>query len=407
MDRSTTETTSLFYREPGEPMRGISLGRMFGVQIHLDWSLLIIFALILFNLGAGVFPRWHPEWSGVVTWVVALSATVLFFASLLAHELSHAIVARRYGIPVNRITLFLFGGLAHLEAEPPSPKSEFWMAIVGPITSVVIGLLATLAGSWLAHRNVPAELLADPEATVRSIGPLATLLLWLGPINILIGIFNVIPGFPLDGGRVLRAIFWGTTGDLVKATRWAARGGQLVAWTLMALGVMSIFTGGLVQGLWLLLIGWFLNNAARLSYRQLVVRRALEQVPVSRVMRTKIDRVGPDITVEELVRDHFMAHDQHALPVERDGHLVGLVCFDDVRKAPHDRWSEVTVSAIMTPASELATLPPDAPADAALEVLARRSVDQIPVLERDHVLGLVQRHDLVRWIALQGGEGAR
>lgn len=381
---------------------GFKVGRIFGVDVHIDWSLIIIFALILFNLGAAVFPQWHPDWGLGLVWGVAFGAAVLFFASVLAHELSHAVVARAQGIPVRRITLFIFGGMAHMEGEPTSPKAEFWMAVVGPITSIVIGLVATFGG-W-AIAGVSAEALeANPESALAGLRPAATLLLWLGPINLILGIFNLVPGFPLDGGRVLRSILWWITDDMVKATRWASGAGRGFAWILMGFGVVSFFTGDLVGGLWLLLIGWFLNNAARMSYQQLLVHRALEGVPVARVMSTRVESVAPDLSVESLVRDRFMTSDQQGFPVVTDEEgCVGLVSFVDVRRVPQDRWAHTPVSAIMTPLQELSALRPEADAEHALDELARQDVEQLPVLDQGRVLGLVRRSDLMKWLALQG-----
>ena len=379
---------------------------MAGVDLHVDWSLLIIFALIVFNLGAGVFPAWHPAWSPALVWSMAVGAAILFFVSVLAHEMSHALVARRFGIPVRRITLFIFGGLAHMEEEPPTPKAEFWMSFVGPVTSIVIGLAATFGG-W-AVADVSAEAMeADPAAAVATLGPVATLLLWLGPINLLLGVFNLVPGFPLDGGRVLRSLLWWSTGDLVRATRAASRVGQVFAWFLMAVGVMSLFTGNLIGGFWLLLIGWFLNNAARMSYEQLVVRRALEGVSVARLMTTQVRSVSPELTVEALVRDHFMTTEQQAFPVVAAEGLVGLVCLEDVRGVPQDRWRHTAVGQIMTPRERLSTVEPESDAEHALEELARHDVDQLPVVDHGRLLGLVRRRDLVRWLALQGPQTPR
>ncbi len=383
---------------------GINLMKLFGVQVRLDWSLLIIFALVVFNFGAGVLPKWHPDWGPLGTWSLAVTAAVVFFASLLAHEMSHALVARRVGIQVKRITLFLFGGMAHMESQPPTPRSEFLMAVVGPLMSIALGVLGTLWGVALA--GVGLNDLTDSAsllAVLRASGPAATLLLWLGPINLALGVFNLVPGFPLDGGRVLRAILWGVTGDLTRATRWATGAGQAVAWGLMGLGVMNFFGGSLGQGLWLVLIGWFLNNAARSSYQQLLIKQSLEEVRVTSVMNTRLDRVLPGLSIEELVREHLMPSDQRAFPVEEAGTLVGLVTFDDLRRVPQADWIRTPVSAVMTPARMLTTLPPDALADQALDALAKREVEQIPVLEGEHLLGLVRRQDLVRWLSLHQG----
>lgn len=392
-----------------KPTRGFSIGRIFGVDVRLDGSLLVIFALVTFNLGAGALPKWHPEWSPWLTWTLALGAAVLFFVSLLTHEMAHALVARTQGVPVHRVTLFLFGGLAHLEAEPPSPKAEFLIAVVGPLTSLVIGALATAAGVWIAGPELANAAASGPSAVLdamANVSALGTVLLWLGPVNLFLGVFNLVPGFPLDGGRVLRAALWGATNDLTKATRWASYAGQGVAWVLMGTGVMNLLGGQFANGLWLVLIGWFLNNAARASYQQLLLHQALEDVPVSRLMRTHVDTVGPDISMDELVRDHVMTSDQHAFPVETGGVVQGLVSFGDLRKVPQADWARTSVGAVMTPLAELATLAPDADAEQALEELAQHDVEQVPVLDGNaHLLGVVRRQDLMRWLALQRPHG--
>ncbi len=383
---------------------GINIGSVLGVGIRIDWSLLIIFALIVFELGAAVFPTWHPDWTMARTWTMALATAVLFFASVLVHELSHSLVARAQGIPVRRITLFLFGGLTQLEAEPSSPKSEFWMAIVGPIVSVVIGLAATFSGAALVGAPLREAVdLADPaavEAAFAGAGPLATLLLWLGPINLLLGLFNIIPGFPLDGGRVLRSIIWAATKDLRKATHWASRVGQLFAWTLMAIGVVDFFAGVWASGLWLLLIGWFLNNAARMSYQQLLIRQALEEVPIRQIMRSSFTTVGPKLSVEDFVRDYALTSEQQVFPVEVDDRLLGTVGVGQIRNVDKDLWSTTTVEQIMIPEAELPALPPDAGAERALTELGRADVDQLVILDGSKLLGLVRREDLVRWLSL-------
>jgi Zn-dependent protease/CBS domain-containing protein len=389
-------------RKPG----GFSLGRIAGVELVADWSLLIIFALILINLGAGVFPAWHPDWSAGLVWIVALLAAVLFFVSIALHELAHAVVARRHGIPVRRITLFVFGGMAHMEREPPSPRAELLMAAIGPIVSLIIGLASIAVGSALASDAV-ARYGDDPVLMARALGPISTLLLWLGPLNVLLGVFNLVPGFPLDGGRVLRAILWWRTGNLERATRWASGVGRVFAWTLMALGVSMLFGlwvpffgTGPIQGLWFLLIGWFLNNAARASYQQLLVRSAFEDVTVADVMRRQAQVVAPDLTLEQLVRDYFMQSDQQAFPVvDGDGQLLGLVEIEHVRAVPPAQWSQVTLGEIMTPADRVDAITPEQDAIQALHRLADH--EQIPVIVHGRVAGVLRRQDLMRWLALR------
>ncbi len=388
-------------REPrrGPRLGGIPLGRMFGIRLIADWSLLIIFVLVMVSLGAGVFPDWHPDWGPALVWGMAFAASVLFFLSILLHELSHALVGRAFGIPVRRITLFIFGGMAHLESEPPSPWSELLMAAAGPLTSIAIGIAAT-AGA-VALMPMPLEAIEDPVLALGYVSPLATLLFWLGPVNLLLGVFNLVPGFPLDGGRVLRAIFWGATKDLEKATRWASWGGQAVAWLLIGFGVVSLLGGGFGQGIWLMLIGWFLLNAAKASYEQTVMQEALRGTRVDDVMRRAVATVPPELPLSVLVSEYVMATDQQCFPVVRGEHLEGLVCLSDVRKARRTEWDVTRVADVMTPAGALSTLSAEAPAADALKTLGEREVDQVPVVERDgSLLGLVRRQDILRWLSL-------
>jgi Zn-dependent protease/CBS domain-containing protein len=386
---------------------GIRLGSIAGIQIQMDWSLLVIFFLIAFSLGAGLFPAWHPSWTPAVSWLTALAAAVLFFASVLVHELSHALVGRRFGVDIRRITLFIFGGMAHVEREPGAWRAELWMAIVGPITSLALGFLfLTLGRALIGHVDIDPD---EPQRAFSKFGPVATLLFWLGPVNILLGVFNLVPGFPLDGGRVLRAILWGLTGDLRRATRLASSVGQGFAWLLivtgfaMILGVrVPIFGTGLIGGLWLAFIGWFLNNAALMSYQQLLVREALEHVPVSRLMRKQFDTVAPGLAVSTLVEEHIMGTEQRAFPVLAQNRLVGMVCLQDVRKVPRERWPERRVEDIMTPADRVAAVKPEDDAAEAMVVLTRRGVNQLPVVERGRVVGLLRREDILRWLSLYG-----
>jgi len=287
--------------------------------------------------------------------------------------------------------------------------------VIASFASSIGATFAFLTSRYLLHDSVQkrfGDRLKPINEGVKKDGAFYLFTLRLVPIfpffliNLLLGLFNIVPGFPLDGGRVLRSILWAITRDLTRATRWASGAGQLFAWILMGIGVMNVFAGGLVQGLWLVLIGWFLNNAARMSYQQLLVREALKNVPVARVMQTGLERIPPDLSIERFVREHLMASDQHAFPVELRGQMLGLVTFDDVRKVPHPRWGDTTVEQVMTPAAQLSMLPPDAAAERALDELTRRDADEIPVLEGTQLLGLVRRRDLMKWLALQSGGSA-
>jgi len=386
----------------------LRLGRVAGIEIFVDWSLLIIFSLITLSLGAGLFPAWHPDWGSALIWTTAITAALLFFGSVLLHELSHAVVGRAHGIPIPRITLFMFGGMAHMEKEPPSWRAELYMAAVGPITSFVLGFVFLGLAKLVVG---PIEIDPDnPQQSFGELGPTVSLLMWLGPINIILGLFNLVPGFPLDGGRILRAALWGATGDLLTATRRASIVGQGFAWVLMASGFLMIlglrvpiFGSGFINGLWIALIGWFLNNAAVMSYRQLLVHQWLEHVPVMRLMHTRFVRVEPQLSLQDLVDDYLMPSGQRAFPVEERGRFVGMICLSDLPKSPRSEWHATTVRDIMTPASKLVTLSPDQDATEALDLFGRRNVNQLPVVKDDKLLGLIRREDILTWLSLHAG----
>jgi len=385
-------------------MRGFRIGRLFGIDLRADWSWMFIFLLLTWNLVA-VFSFWHPEWTALGAFAVAACASLVFFGCVLLHELAHSIVAKRYGIPVRGITLFLFGGVSNIEREPPSPKVEFLMAIVGPITSLLIGVAAILVTSLALARSM-----TDTTSTIDAfaeLGPVTTLLAWLGPINITIGLFNLIPGYPLDGGRVLRSILWAATGDLRRATQWASAVGQAVGWLFIALGVamafgayVPFFGTGLVGGLWLAFIGWFLYTAAAQAQSRLALDDALAGMSVLQMMQRSAPVASPDMTVATLVHRHLLSGDDRALPVVQDGELVGVVSVADVQKVPPDRWDVTPVGSIMEDAAAIPVARPDEPLAEAFEKLVKKDIDQMPVVQDGHLVGMLRRRDITRWLEL-------
>jgi Zn-dependent protease len=382
---------------------GIRVGRIFGIDIRLDWSWLLILLLVVWNLSA-TFSSVHSNWGAGLVWGTAIVAALLFFGSVLAHEIAHSLVAKARGIPVQSITLFLFGGVSNIQREPKSPGGEFVMAILGPITSLVLGgvlLLVAVVGSGMQFTP------SDTTQVLQQMGPLLTMVVWLGSINVILGVFNLIPGFPLDGGRVLRSILWAATNNLQRATRWAAWVGQGIAWLMILAGVAMIFGvqipffgTGFVSGLWLAFIGWFLNSASAQSYQQLVIHDVLEGVPVSRMMRVNPPVCSSSCTVSRLVHDHIMGTDDQAFPILEGDRLAGLVTLEDVRKVAHDAWDSTIVKDIMTPADKLIAVSPDEDAGQALEKLSSNDVRQLPVLSNGELVGLLRRRDIIKWLQL-------
>jgi Zn-dependent protease/predicted transcriptional regulator len=363
----------------------VRLGRVAGIPLGLHYSWFIIAALITFSL-AGHFTATQPSWQPPLTWGVAAFTALLFFVTLLAHEFSHAIVARARGIPVRSITLFALGGLAQLEREANSARTEFLVAIVGPITSFVIGFACMAAARYVGF--------AVEEGGGG--GVLGAVLGWLGSINVLLAVFNLIPGYPLDGGRVLRAVLWAVYDDGARATRGAARTGQVVAGLFIAFGLVQFFLGAGLGGLWLAFIGWFLLSAAQATYAQVTITERLRDVRVADLMSNDCVSVEADTPVQEVVDDIVLRRGRRCIMVSTDGHLLGLLTPNEMRQVDRERWHDVTVSEIMRPLDQLRTVTPNTSATEAFEMMAREDLNQLPVVDRGHLEGFVSRGHILR-----------
>lgn len=384
---------------------GIKVARIFGIDIRIDWSWLLIFVLVTWSVSATA-NSYHPEWGSALDWGLAVIASLAFFGSVLTHELAHSLVARGYGVPVRNITLFLFGGVSNIQREPSSPMAEFLITIVGPLTSVILGVgfgvLALLTSGPISLNRF------NPNIYIQQLGPLPLVFLWLGSINLILAVFNLVPGFPLDGGRVLRSVLWAISGNLRKATRWATIVGQVIAWAMIFAGIAMVFGvyipilgTGLVNGIWLAFIGWFLNNAATQSYQDVVMRALLEDVQVHSIMQSDPKTVVPDTSIGILVHDYLIHTDERAFPVVQDGSLIGLVTIEDVRKVPKEEWEMKTVRQIMTPASKLEIASLDENVAEALQMLQKDDLRQLPVISDGKLVGLLRRRDIVRWLQLR------
>lgn len=391
---------------------GLRIGRLFGIDLTVDFTWGLIFLLMSWNLTA-VFQTWHPTWSLGVCVLVAIVATLLFFGSVIAHELAHALVARSFGMRTRQIRLFLFGGVSDIEHEPDSAGAEFWMAIVGPLTSFGLAFLFFVVGG----ATVPMRPSFDPTNAFESLShlsPLSTLLVWLAPVNLMVGAFNLIPGFPLDGGRVLRALLWKSTGDLDHATFAASIVGRTIGWCFIVAGIAMVFCArvpllgqGAGSGLWLAFIGWFLSSAATESYQALQVQEIMAGVRVADLMRRSGYAVQPQASVGLVAVDWFMRSREHAFPVvDRDNRLVGLVSVGDLRKVPTTAWNETSVVEIMTPRSRLAVVTANDAAEQALAKLSELDVNQLPVMDGDVLVGILSRADIARWLELRVGARA-
>jgi Zn-dependent protease len=386
------------------------VGRLFGVDLRIDWSWMFVFILLTWNLFA-VFTAWHPDWTAAGIFAVALAAALLFFVCILLHELAHSLVAIAHGTRVRSITLFLFGGVSDIEREPSSPRAEFLTAVVGPITSILLGLAFLLMTSAITSSSMAT---ADSawEAFAR-LGPFGTLLAWLGPINIAIGLFNLVPAFPLDGGRILRSLLWAIGRDLAKATRWASMIGSTIGWLLVVAGIamsfgihVPFFGTGLAGGLWLAFIGWFIATAASRTNAKMALDEALSGFTVAQLMQRNIPTIPPDLPLETVIQDYLMRGSDRAVAVVQDETFLGLVCIADIRNVPPHQWSTTAASDVMRSADALRTTAPEQRLSEAFEQMARHDVDQLPVLEQGRLVGILRRKDVTRWIELAWQPGA-
>jgi Zn-dependent protease/predicted transcriptional regulator len=362
----------------------IKLGRIFGIEIGLHYSWFIIALLITLSL-VGQFHEFNPQWGEGVIWTTAIATSLLFFASIVAHELSHAAVARMRRLPVRAITLFALGGVAQIEKESDEAGTEFWMGIAGPVMSVLIGFLCLGLGVALGW----------PLATIPQT-PLQAMLMWLGYINISLAIFNMVPGFPLDGGRVLRGIIWWATGDAQRATRIAARVGQLVAFGFIILGISRFFGGAGVGGLWIAFIGWFLLEASGASRAQAEVNQRLRGVNVGDLMEHDCPVVSGHDNLQTFVNEYLLRTGKRCFLV-RDGQGVeGLITPHEVRETERSRWPYTTVDEVMRPLGQVHAVSPDTPVAEAMEMMAREDLNQLPVMRNGSVEGFISRGGVLR-----------
>jgi Zn-dependent protease len=361
------------------------IGRLFGFNISVHWTWFFFLFLLTWTFANGVLQEFYTDWTDGRRWTVAVAITLVFFLSVFMHEVSHTVVARRYGIHVSAITLFVFGGVSSFSRQPRDSREEFWIAVVGPFTSFALSILFT--GAFFALR------LVDDGAAAVS-GNLAVL-------NLLIGLFNVIPGFPLDGGRVMRSAFWAKRHNFVGATRAAANISMFVAYGMMAAGIVMFFTESIVSGIWLLLIGIFLRSASVESYEQVFLDVVLRGVPASSVARQDYVTVPPDMMLTELVEENVLAGHGRCFPVVVSDEMIGLVTLHDVRAVPRDEWATTSVYRVMTPFVELrgVTLLDDLPA--VLSIMAAADVNQVPLMDGRTLLGLIHRADVIRYIQVR------
>jgi Zn-dependent protease/predicted transcriptional regulator len=365
----------------------INLFKLLGFQVRIDLSWIIIAVLIAWSLSMGFFPFRFKGLSVQTYWIMGIVGAIGFFLSIIVHEFCHSLVARKYGLRMRGITLFIFGGIAEMAEEPPGPKAEFMMAIVGPLSSLLIAAIFYTVYSAGASAGMPR--------------PVAGVIQYLAYINGLLAAFNLLPAFPLDGGRVLRSILWGIKGNLQWATRVSSWMGSGFGILLIVLGVFSLFSGNFIGGMWWFLIGMFLYNAARMSYQQLLTRKALEGESVRRFMKTDPVTVTSDITVSQLVEDYVYVFHHKFYPVVSDSDKIdGCVTTKQIKEIPREEWNQKRVADIKVHCSEENTITPDTDAVKALALMSRTGTSRLMVTEGGRLVGVVSLKDMLKFLSL-------
>ena len=375
------------------------IGRIMGIDLTVDLSWFIIAFLLIYTLGFLQFPHeLHPRSfvarADVTSVVLGIATCLLLFASVLAHELSHSWMAIQRGIPVTRITLFIFGGVAQIAKEPDRPITEFLIAIMGPLMSLALAALFGAVWIWM-------QILDSTRILGSSLAPLVIMTSLLAEINAQLALFNLAPGFPLDGGRVFRAILWGVTHNIRRATWWAARAGQLIALILIGIGAWLFFTQFNGGGIWFALIGFFLWSAAGEGYRQMILTETLRGVTVQQLMTRGVDTVSPDLTLAEFVDRHLIPQRAQTFAVSNDSVPQGIISIDDIKHVTRAEWNTRRVREAMTPLMALETLSPDQPAAEALAKLSSTDAPELPVLEANRLIGFIGRTELTRFLQVK------
>ncbi len=358
---------------------GLLIGRIRGIAIRVHWSWIFIFTLLTWALATGLFAIQFEDWTMEQRWIGAMATAVLFFASVLLHELSHAFVALAYGMKVPSITLFIFGGVSSIAGEMETPGQEFRVAIAGPLMSAALGFFFMVLGIGLP------------------IGDVGLIFAYLGLVNFILAIFNLLPGFPLDGGRVFRSIVWRRTRDLTRATQIASNVGAGIGWLLIIIGVLFVLTVGLI-GIWWVLIGLFLKSAAESAYNQVLVEHSLRGLRTADVMRTAPEPMDEETDLERIVEQRVLRLGERVVFLARNDRVTGLITTKDLSKVPRERLAHTRAVDAMVPAAEVITVEPDTSLAAAVRLMAEKDVHQLPVLEGGQMVGLLSRGDVLQQI---------
>jgi len=368
-------------------MKGVKLFRVLGIQISLNYTWFIVFGLIVWSLASGYFPYHYPGLSRSAHWMMGFLGAVFLFLSVLAHEVTHSYIAKKEGMDVSEITLFIFGGVSQLTKEPEDPQKELKVAIGGPASSLVLALIF-----WILSKATSPF----PDLLLYT-----GLLNYLAFINLALAVFNLIPGFPLDGGRVLRALYWRKTNNLRKATQIASEAGKWVGVGIILLGLFWILAGNLIGGFWFVIIGIFLRSAAEGGYQQAMMKGALEGVKLKELMSRGVISVQPSLPIDRLVEDFYLTYKHNTYPVIDNDRIIGIITLKQVKEVPRSQWVEKTVRDVMMPLREDITLDPDGEAVDALQKMIRSGEGRLPVVKEGKAVGMISRRDILNLLEIK------
>jgi len=367
--------------------RKFTLFRLFGFEVGIDPTWIILAILVAWSLSTGYFPFYYRNLSTEAYWIMGIIGAVGLFLSIIFHEFSHSLVARRSGMPMKGITLFIFGGVAEMNEEPPGAKEEFWMALAGPVSSFVA------AGVFYALEGL-GNAVGWPIYITAVVG-------YLTLINFILAVFNLIPAYPLDGGRILRSILWGWKKNIRWATRVSSQIGEAFGIALVILGVFRVLTGYFIGGMWLFLIGMFIRGAARASYQQLLTRRALEGEPVSRFMNENPITVPPSISLDKLVEEYIYRYHHKLYPVVDGDTLVGCITTRQVKAISREEWSSTTTGQLAVDCSSENTVSPETDAVEALAAMQKNSASRMMVVSDGRLKGIISLKDLLDFLSMK------
>lgn len=367
--------------------RKIHLFTILGFDVSIDFTWLFLAVLITWSLARGLFPVWFGNYSTATYWWMGVAGAIGLFLSIVFHEFWHSIVARRFGLPMRGITLFIFGGVAEMEDEPANAKTELWMAIAGPLSSIGLGIVLLL--------------LFRVGGVIGWPKPINGVLLYLGWLNLVLAVFNMLPAFPLDGGRVLRSILWFAKGNIRWATRVASAIGSGFGMLLIVLGLLSFISGGFITGIWYFLIGMFIRGAALTSYRQVLVRNALSGETIAHFMQPDPITVPPSTSIRDLVDNYFYKYHYKMFPVSADGILTGSITSTEVKNIPREQWNTLHVQDVLVPCSTDTTVSPDTDAMKALSLMNRTGRSRLMVVDGDRLIGVLTLKDMLKFLDLK------